>query len=187
MTKSLIILNSPAGSGKDTVGDLLVNNLGYTKLEYKTALYKMTTELYGLDYDSFMSVHLDRDKKDSVIFHNGMTTRQLLIEASETVFKPRYGKTYLGVFILPEVNKYDKVVITDGGFIDEMKHTIVNSKFNQNEVLIMKLLRDECNWEGDSRGDVIIPSVKYIYVDNNHTVECLNNRLIELNELGLIK
>jgi hypothetical protein len=51
----------------------------------------------------------------------------------------------------------------------------------------MKLLRDECNWEGDSRGDVIIPSVKYIYVDNNHTVECLNNRLIELNELGLIK
>ena len=47
MTKSLIILNSPAGSGKDTAGDILVNNSGYTKLEYKTALYKTTTELFG--------------------------------------------------------------------------------------------------------------------------------------------
>lgn len=151
--KTVIILNGPPGSGKDTIADFIAAEFNAEHLRFKTKLYAITALINNINLDTFMRYASDKDTKDSVKLARGLTTRQLLIETSENVIKPYYGKDYFGNDVGDSILKSDKslFILSDGGFPEELTSMIKTGKLNRSDVVIVKLYRNGCNFDNDSR------------------------------------
>ena len=151
--KTVIILNGPPGSGKDTIADFIAAEFNAEHLRFKTKLYAITALINNLDFDEFMKIATDQNTKDSVKLARGLTARQLIIETSENVIKPYYGKEYFGNDVGDSILKSDKslFVLSDGGFPEELSSMIGVGCLNYSDVVIVKLYRTGCNFDNDSR------------------------------------
>lgn len=171
--KTVIILNGPPGSGKDTIADFIAAEFNAEHLRFKTKLYAITALVNNLDFDMFMKIATDQNTKDSVKLARGLTARQLIIETSENVIKPYYGKDYFGNDVGDSILKSDKslFVLSDGGFPEELTSMIRTGKLNHNDVIIVKLYRNGCSFDNDSRTyfdeSVIHKDIKVITFVNN--------------------
>lgn len=151
--KTVIILNGPPGSGKDTIADFIAAEFNAEHLRFKTKLYAITALVNNLDFDMFMEIATDQNTKDSVKLARGLTARQLIIETSENVIKPYYGKDYFGNDVGDSILKSDKslFVVSDGGFPEELTSLIRVGKLSHSDVVIVKLYRNGHNFDNDSR------------------------------------
>lgn len=151
--KTVIILNGPPGSGKDTIADFIAAEFYADHLRFKTKLYAITALINNIELDTFMKYASDQDAKDSVKLARGLTARQLLIETSENVIKPYYGKEYFGNDVGDSILKSDKslFVLSDGGFPEELISMIGAGQLNHSDVVIVKLYRNGCSFDNDSR------------------------------------
>lgn len=63
--KTVVIFNSPAGSGKDTAADMLYGyfNTG-NRINFKDTLYQDTAEYFNIDVKDLVEYHSDRSLKD---------------------------------------------------------------------------------------------------------------------------
>lgn len=171
--KRVIILNGPPGSGKDTIADFIAAEFNADHLRFKTKLYAITALINNLDFDMFMKIATDQVAKDSVELARGLTARQLLIETSENVIKPYYGKEYFGNDVGNSILKSDKSLfaISDGGFPEELTSMIGVGRLNRSDVVIVKLYRNGCNFDNDSRSyfdeSLLHSDIKVITFVNN--------------------
>lgn len=151
--KRVIILNGPPGSGKDTIADFIAAEFNAEHLRFKTKLYAITALINNIKLDTFMRYASDKDTKDSTKLARGLTARQLLIETSENVIKPYYGKEYFGNDVGNSILKSNKSLfaISDGGFPEELSSMIGAGCLNYSDVVIVKLYRTGCNFDNDSR------------------------------------
>ncbi len=63
--KTVIIFNSPKGSGKDTAASLMCDYFGTGEvLAFKDELYKDTARHFGIDVSALVEYHNDRDLKE---------------------------------------------------------------------------------------------------------------------------
>lgn len=158
--KKIFIFNSPPNSGKDVVAHHISKTFGFEVLSFKERLIEITQAVYGvskLEWDLLYT----REGKETPHWklrnsRKGvwMSPRQALIYISEEVIKPRYGKDYFGVALSNKIEDSDCSVflIPDGGFVEEVKPLI--EKFGKENITKVKVVRDGCTFEGDSRKDI---------------------------------
>lgn len=148
----VIILNGPAGCGKDTLAMALVE-MGFAKgtTSFKNPMFNIALAALGPDaYREFLDGYDDRARKEkSEGFLNGLSRRQFMIAISEQFIKPVFGDDYFGKYLAGNLTDGDEVfVVSDGGFASEVTPIVAAG----HDVRIVRLHRDRYTFEGDSRG-----------------------------------
>lgn len=144
----IVILNAPAGSGKDTIGDILRDWYGYKTLSFKKPMFDIAKAILGEDtYVKFLELYNDRDTKEvATDICAGWSPRNFFIHISEKICKPMFGEQYFGERFMEQVGD-DTVVVTDGGFPQEVLPLVDAGHL----VVIVRLHREGYTFEGDSR------------------------------------
>ncbi|QYW05835.1 putative ATP-binding protein [Vibrio phage vB_VpaP_G1] len=151
----ILILNGPAGSGKDTLGKLLVQSLNKwygdnvsVNAEFKGALIDIAIKVAGLKQWEWDRMYTRAEKERSQPRLGGLSPREFLIKISEEWVKPVFGDSHFGELALAGVNeaRQSYVVFTDGGFIKEAIPLTEN-----HDVTVARLHRDGFDFRGDSR------------------------------------
>lgn len=148
----VIILNGPAGCGKDTLAMALVE-MGFAKgtASFKNPMFNIALAALGPDaYREFLDGYDDRARKEKPEgFLNGLSRRQFMIAISEQFIKPVLGDDYFGRYLAENLPDGDEVfVVSDGGFASEVAPIVAAG----HDVRIVRLHRDGYTFEGDSRG-----------------------------------
>ena len=182
MKKHVIIMNGPPFSGKDTAANIVESKYSATHLRFKTKIYQLVSLIYNLDLNTFINIATDVEKKESVILADGKTARELLIYVSEKCIKPAYGKDYFGIDVGDKIKKTDNkyFVISDSGFVDELRAMIKSAEFKGSDITILRLFKDGCNFDNDSRDYIpteVMESLNINYHDiyNNSTIKEFDN------------
>jgi hypothetical protein len=130
--KQIIILNGPPGCGKDTLAEQVLGRSEHV-LRFKDSLYDLTYHHFGVGnhckYEYFVDTMCnDRVLKETptkLLEKEGkwFSPREALIETSENVAKPLFGKGVFGQALAERINKRDNFIniISDGGFKEEME------------------------------------------------------------------
>lgn len=153
LSKHVIVFNGPPHCGKDTAANMIESKYQADHLRFKTKLYEITALINNVDLEEFLIIATDEHKKDTVIVKNGRTARQLLIQTSEEVIKPNYGKDYFGVVVGDSIlqSHNHMFVISDSGFEEELIAMIRGGELDSSNVLVVRLYRDGCDFSNDSR------------------------------------
>lgn len=175
----LVIFNGPPRSGKDTYADTLTELLGIGRpLKFARPLKEAAHALLGIPrpYDAFEET---KDIKNSR-FHN-QTPREFYIWLSEQAVKPNHplGKHFFGHSAKQQIednqNPLHTYVFSDGGFIAELE--VLTEYFE--DILVLHMHRDGCNFDNDSRTYVNHPDVTTLNVQNNGSLDDIPLWLIE--------
>ncbi|NQZ74602.1 MAG: hypothetical protein HRT61_00560 [Ekhidna sp.] len=150
--KTVIILNAPPFSGKDTIANLFIEHIKPSKkMEFKDALYKAFTAYYGITMEETKLIcthRLMKDTHNSSFFHaNKITPREGLIHVSEDIFKPYHGADYFGIKAAEKLELGSNVFSDGGGWEEELKPVAEAA----DKVLIVRMHRNGYNFNGDSR------------------------------------
>jgi hypothetical protein len=191
----IIALNGPPGSGKDTVAELLLDQPSLADkrvavLKFATPLREMVTTITGIpDHE------IDEHKKTLIGYD--YTVRQLMIDLSESLIKPKINQNYFAIRVADEVleSDADVVFITDAGFQYEVEACFDSIKARTDRDVrfaVWNVERLGMSFEGDSRSFVSDSElmnglgVDFSYLSNNSTIERLGRNaewlLIDLLE-----
>lgn len=118
---NIIILNAPIGAGKDTIADLIVQQYGYVKLQFKDALFQCMSSHFNVPIEVVQDLNHREHKEKSNVLYNGMTPREAAIHVSECIIKPKYGNRYFGEYLSRVAHQYSHVVVSDSGFHEEVQ------------------------------------------------------------------
>lgn len=195
MQKYVIILNGPPDSGKDAAIKGILNEVevdGWYHQMFKTPLYEITAAIYRIPLDTFVEWATDRELKERPTSAlNGLSPRQALIEVSEEVIKPYYGKGYFGEAAAMDVKSTPThpngtyIMFSDGGFVEEA--IPVFDVVGRENSLVIRLHREGRTYEGDSRRylqpEDFNREVEFVDVDNDSTeADLVRNVLVAIQE-----
>ena len=198
MSKKIILLNGPAGCGKDTGSDLLKEIYQESLFQYKMALplKEACHKLLGLEGSLEALEHLKERPIKFLVNKNynnfispvklvnnagEMTLRQFYIHVSENLMKPMFGIEIFGKLAVENIknNKCKIVTISDSGFEDEARPIV--REFGSDNVVLVKIFRDGKTFAGDSRGYIDLP-VTTFELSNNGSLEQLKQNLQSIIE-----
>lgn len=145
----IVIFNGPPGTGKDEAC-LYLKKLGYKHLSFKEELFKATTDYYGVSLDWFLEGYNDRSIKEKPESRlDGFSRRQAMIYVSEEIIKPTHGKEFFGSKLAKQIEDDCFYCVSDGGFEEEL--TPVINKIGADNIILVQLTRDGCDFSSDSR------------------------------------
>lgn len=205
MSLKVVVFNSPPRGGKGVGASHMkevINgqegNLAAFHMEFKDELFKLAANTVRVDMEDFMedydsqvrdvngfnqswarqfsSVDMDTWWKDVPLYKVAdlfLSTRQLLIHVSEKVIKPSFGNDAFGKAMVSQLPENGVVFVSDSGFSEELQPVI--NHVGADNVLVIRLHRDGCTFEGDSR-DYLTPemfegTVKIRDIYNNGTLD----------------
>lgn len=153
----IIILNGPAGVGKDTIGNALAADYNCIPTSFKRPMFEIAASILGARaFSKFITAYDDRDQKEQPQgFLGGKTCREFMIWISETVVKPLFGNQQFGKLMSEHIRLCDEgfcFVCTDGGFPDEVIRLVEDG----HDVTLVRLFMDGKTFEGDSRDYISI-------------------------------
>lgn len=156
----VILLNSPAGAGKDTTANLLNNYTAVCRHSFKEGLINITCAIYSLHRGFWDSEYSHGAKDQPKSYLKGLTMREALIKVSETIIKPNYGKRWFGEMAAATMNentfKQVGYVFSDSGFVEEI-YPIAERFGAENLVLVRFTRPGHETFAGDSRNWVEPP------------------------------
>lgn len=162
----IIILNAPAGAGKDTIQQAIADLHEVSQLSFKKPMFAMAKAMLGdMGFAEFMDAYNNRERKEKPLdLLHGSSPRQFMIWLSESVIKPHFGDQHFGNllyddYIMHENDGYYVGVVSDGGFESETI-ALINTGV---PVRLVRLHRDGYTFAGDSRDYVSLPD----YVDSS--------------------
>lgn len=172
--KALIILNGPAGCGKSTIGNLL-DGYGYALCDFKDSLISMALEISGISRGDWECRYESVDASEFRLKDlpwlrlGGYSQRQFLINLSENFIKPIFGAPHFGELLKEDLDGFtDPVFVnTSGGFHEELWPFLDDDDWT---VAIVRLYRDGCTFDGDSRNYLHIKGIPEIEIHNNGTI-----------------
>ena len=153
----IIILNGPAGVGKDTIGNALYYDYRCIQTSFKRPMFDIAASILGeRSYSKFITAYNDRDQKEMPqSFLGGKTCREFMIWISESVVKPLFGNQQFGKLMSERIKLCDEgltFACTDGGFPDEVIQLVEDG----HDVTVVRLFMDGKTFEGDSRNYIRI-------------------------------
>ena len=173
-----MVLNGAPGCGKDTIANMLKKRVyELQNVKFAEPLGKMLAAMIGVEYESEEYYLWREDKKDVIHPMLGMTPRQFLIYMSEEVVKLKFGRDYFGKIAGNVVNSTDKpIVVTDCGFQYEYE-AFKQSLSGDNDIRLVRVLRDGCDYENDSREYVVDkdPVIDSIFINDYDDLHGLEN------------
>lgn len=156
----IILLNGPAGSGKDTLAAMLLEQ-GHVQqvIQFKAPMFDIALLASGMHTDPkvWWDRYNDRGRKELPWgLLGGMSCRDYMIHISEKFIKPVFGDDYFGNQVaLKYINRDSHVadvVVSDSGFQTELD--ALSRTLGADKVLIVHLRRDGYTFAGDSRSYV---------------------------------
>ncbi|WP_419902154.1 hypothetical protein [Kiloniella sp.] len=156
MSNKIIIFNGPPRSGKDTGGETISKSFPRAKrLKFSDPLKKATHAAFDLRHVDGRELdvdHFERVKDVPLTEFFGSTPRQAYINYSELHMKVLYGKDVWGHIFMNTVERHQDTIFTvpEGGFIEEVE-TILKRGIPAKDVLFIRVRRQGCSFEGDSR------------------------------------
>lgn len=157
----IILLNGPAGSGKDTIAKLL-KELGTVQQvnAFKEPMFDIALVASGIgavNPQAWWDRYNDRDTKEKPWgLLGGMSCREFMIHISEKFVKPVFGDGYFGKQLaLKYINRdagIDTIAVPDSGFDSEL--AALSESVGPENILIVRLWRDGYTFDGDSRNYV---------------------------------
>lgn len=172
LLKLVIVLNGPPNVGKDTIARAMKEMLGATvQLEFKEQLFTELSLWSGVPVPELKARNNDRALKELPWDKlNGLSVRQGLIHVSEDIIKPRYGDGYFGVAAASRaeavIGAGGTPVFSDGGFNVEIQ-ALASAAGPDVPVLVVRLHRDGCTYDGDSRSYITLSHPSVHLVDAN--------------------
>lgn len=153
----IIILNGPAGVGKDTIGNALAKDYNCITTSFKRPMFKIAEEVLGTKaFIKFITAYDDREQKElPQSFLGGKTCREFMIWIGESVVKPLFGNHQFGKLMSEHIKLCDEgftFVCADGGFPDEVIQLVEDG----HDVTVVRLFMDGKTFAGDSRNYIRI-------------------------------
>lgn len=153
MTTRVVLFNGPPNSGKDTAAELVVQAFyGAHHLEFKRVLHNQCREYYGIDEETWNRFTLRENKEVPQPELGGISPRAAMIHVSEDVIKAKHGPDYFAQRTAEDLIPNVINAISDCGFQAEVD-TMIN-RVGADNVLIIRLHRQKCTFQGDSRNYV---------------------------------
>ena len=175
----IILFGGPPFSGKDTAAKYLWNNSPNPILfeRFSAPLKTAFSAIVGKPYNQFYEVEYYEDNKEKIIPWLGVSYRQWQIDFSEKFLKPNYGNDIFGKLFIERSynyikslnNPYKVMVVPDCGFDIEVNY--LEQHVNTEDVLLIRVHRDGCDFSKDSRNYVYSNKFMSIDVNNNGTQE----------------
>lgn len=172
--KFVFVLNAPPSSGKDAIANMVIDlNNFILRKSFGNALIEKSLHYINCQSSKYITRELwdqfyTRELKEKEHeYFLGYSPRGLIKHTAENVFKPMYGDDIFGKIVAHEILNSDSqvAIITDGGFNSEIA-PLVEAGF---DVTIIKILRDGCNFDNDTRKWLdtdLIPENKYFTIEN---------------------
>lgn len=182
--KTLVVLNGAPRSGKDSYANRLTD---YTHRRFKDNLVDLALKMSGVSredwedrYEAYVYVNGSEPtrilhwRKDEPWYElGGLSQRQYLIWLSEEVIKPVHGKQVFGERLKADLDfesaMHDRndFVTSDGGFDEEVQPFVDDPEW---EVIVIKIKREGCTFEGDSRNYLTIKCDYELEFDGSGTI-----------------
>jgi dephospho-CoA kinase len=162
----IILLSGYAGSGKDTVADILIN-YGYKKYSVADNVKKYSSTIHGFSYDLTQTQTGKTTLVKSAKTNEVKTVRGFLISDSLLNKAINNDEAYWAKQLSQEILQTvpDKVVISDWRYIEEYEHLKII--FPEAAFLKVKVRRDEVKPMADP-SEHQLDSVEHdIEIDNN--------------------
>ena len=201
----VVVFNGPARSGKDSASSHMckIRTNSYHRA-FKDELFKICANTLGISVEEYQTDY-DRQTPDKVwwmkdlpsVFtsaamlspseKSAFSQREFLIHMSENVIKPSFGKDAFGKSFVNSLPEEGVVFVSDSGFPEELQPVI--DHVGVENVLVVRIQRDGCSFEGDSR-DYLTPEmfddkVKFYQIVNNGTEEEFLEGVEEFVEMWL--
>jgi hypothetical protein len=169
LKRKIVLVNGPAGSGKDEFAKAIMAKFDTRHEKFarpvKDAVHKMLNIPYSCEDAERKFGKEWKDTPQGVCY--GFKPRDLYIWYSEEVMKPKFGKDIFGRMMVTRL--YDPTstkvtVISDSGFVEEAETVLRHC--DSRDILLIRLHRDGCVFEGDSRSYITLNGVKTIDMKN---------------------
>lgn len=182
--KYVVLLNGPPKCGKDTIVSHLVPYLAFHHMKFAAPLKRMAAALLDMNVEMVEKLKdgefdiLSKEYEEEDVNFGGNkytygekdTLRRLLIRISEEFLKPTYGDTFFGRIAARELRRssYPLAIFSDSGFVSEAG-TVIRT-FGQQNTILIRLHRDGCNFDNDSRA--YLPDIAGVNrdINNNGTI-----------------
>lgn len=184
----VILLNGPPRCGKDTAGEILARHGAYVT-KFAKRLKEMVHRAFGVVEDTrcpapHYAFETEKDEPQEEFY--GATPRNAYIHFSEGCLKPLLGERIFGELVAEELGELELctarpvnlVAVTDSGFKAEAEVLI-----EKHDCVLVRLHRDGCSFDGDSRGYLALPGVETHDIVNDGTIEDLERKLVEVLNL----
>jgi hypothetical protein len=177
----VVLLNGPARSGKDTVGNALHRALGAEVVKFAAALKDATHAMFGLEDVATEAFDAVKDEPRSE-FH-GYSPRQAYIRTSEHMVKPVWGDMHFGHVLARKLVRLRSqgvqlAAVTDSGFRDEVIPVV--AALGASNVSLVRLHRPGRTFAGDSRGYLTLDHLYSVDLQNDGTEDDLAFRAVDI-------
>jgi hypothetical protein len=177
--KKVIFVNGPPASGKDTAAEIIERITGARHIKFKAQLDRLLEVTYDLAPTRLRELCTREMKDVPVQDFGGRSYRNACIHMSEEIIKPNFGADYFGVILAKRIFHQHSLakwyVISDCGFLEEVEAIVSRMRFT--DALLLRMHRDGCNFDNDSRNYVDITHIHCMDVKNNDTKAILRMRL----------
>lgn len=186
-----ILFNGPSGIGKDEGYHALAALPGLNPIwrPFATLLKHMTCRFFDTPY-AWYSYEKRKDVTSKEF--NGLTPRQAYIWMSEEVVKPKFGKYYWAEkaveYYFDQIYKNGSnlksahtspFIVTDLGFQHELEP--IFKKFKSQNVLIIRVHRNGCDFKNDSREYIRKnKTLRIVDINNNKTLAVYKQAVIDV-------
>lgn len=184
--KKVVILNAPPNSGKDYFVEQLkekgiheIGGLEWHHQEMKSAPVEIVKLFYNLSDDEVVFLSSRENKENPSPLLGGKSWREAVIHVSEIVVKPALGKDIFGK--VAAINLSVGInIFTDGGFEEEIAPIV--EEVGEDNIIIVKIHKEGCSFEGDSRDWIDIEGVNSFDVTNYGDESFVKDMLFLINE-----
>ena len=173
----VIILNGAPNSGKDAIAGLIAEQGLFGQASFhsqvKETLFEQALALSQINQQEWFDRYNDRELKEQPWDKlGGLSVREFMIKVSEEYVKPLFGKVFYGQkageLALGLISEGIHVAFSDGGFQGEFDQ--MQSIVGAENILLVRLHRVGCTFEGDSRSHLSNPAFE-MDLHNDSTLE----------------
>jgi hypothetical protein len=187
----ILLLNGPPKSGKDTLVRELTPYIKFRHMKFAMPIKRAVAALLDVresDLEAYKDIQSNvLQHKDRMSKEYRDTPRHLLIAMSEDLLKPRYGDDFFGrIFWQHAKNSAEQLIVaSDCGFEAECERVISNA--GKNNCILVRIHRDGCSFDGDSRSFLRDGLCDTWDIDNNGTLHTFTMKVLRLvtREMGL--
>lgn len=174
--RKVVFFNGPPHSGKDTIVEMLDRGRPSSHLKFATPLKVQCAVLLEITIEELEKI---KDKPHPAL--KGGTPRQYLINLSEKMIKPIYGRDFFGHVAMHRINELPAfvplVMFSDSGFVEEAIPVV--SQVGLLNCVRIELYRPGTSFVGDSRNYWDYPGMLSLKVQNDSTLTIFKKDVLD--------